>query len=201
MFSTNKLVTDQFEPAETALLCAWKGFLLKLIGKVEFRLQIEWPCCHGLFGLTCVCLSVCWHMWDIYFTHLLSPWTETISTWSWRAFHSLLIPHVYVHVCVLYELLPKLQGLIHLSHASLGNAGSLIKDWIFHDKFAILLATCSLALSLTLFLSPLFHHSPLLHHLLLLALPSGSLSHIISHFQACAHPACACSLHVSVHKI
>ena len=56
--------------------------------------------------------------------------------------------------------LPKLEGLIHLSHASLGNAGSLIKDWIFHGGFGILPATCSLFLfhSLHLPLSSVLPH-------------------------------------------
>lgn len=57
-----------------------------------------------------------------------------------------------VWVCVagdsLCGRLPQPEELIHFSHASLGNAGSLIKDWVFHGGFGILPATCSLSLSL-----------------------------------------------------
>lgn len=143
---------------------------------------IEWHCSQGLLMLTCVCLSVCWHMWDIYFA---SPLSEKLKGAS-----------IFAHVCVLYDELSKPQGLIHLSHASLGNARSLIKDWIFHDKFAILLATCSHSLFLSLsprlsFSSPLSPPVP--------PLPSGSLFHIISHFQSCTYS--AGSLHVSRMRI
>ncbi len=69
---------------------------------------------------------------------------------------------VCVRVCcrrwLCVNQLPKLEGLIHLSHASLGNAGSLIKDWIFHGGFSISQATCSLSFSLSCPLSSQLSH-------------------------------------------
>lgn len=181
-FSTGKPVTDQYGPAETALVCLWKGFLVKKIRKVDFRLSVNRVALQPWTSYANLCLFV----WLLkYVRHLFC---------SLALGEKLKGASIFAHACIIYDDLPKLQGLIHLSHASLGNARSLIKDWIFHHKFVILLATCSLSLSLSPLSSVSSPLSPPVP-----PLPSGSLFHIISHFQSCTYS--AGSLHVSVRML
>ena len=86
---------------------------------------------------------------------LLLPVKITYTYWQQAQVMVLLCDWVcLVCICCRWSLcvdqLHKLKGLIHLSHASLGNAGSLIKDWIFHGGFGTPPATCSSSLSLLL---------------------------------------------------
>lgn len=89
---------------------------MKMIRKLEFRLSVNRVALQPWMSYANTCLFVCLLK---YVRHLFcSPaLSEKLKGAS-----------IFAHACVIYDELPKLQGLIHLSHASLGNARSLIKD-------------------------------------------------------------------------